>query len=159
MALKKTIKKIVTKRGYVGMKKGTTTLFFGAMTVICMLAFVPAYSQEDIVVLKDEAFGKGQRPAAVFAHEDHNEKAEIEDCSVCHHVYKDGVKMEDESSEDSRCSDCHNVEKGFLTRPLMKAYHDLCQNCHKENKAGPITCGECHPRGGHQPSHGEEEGH
>lgn len=141
------------------MKKRTVALFFGMVVAACILAFVPAYSQEDIVSLKDEAFGKGQRPAAVFAHEDHNEKAEIEDCSVCHHVYKEGEKVEDESSEDMSCSDCHNVNKGYLTRPLMKAYHDLCQNCHKENKSGPITCGECHPRGGYGSSQGGEKGH
>jgi hypothetical protein len=44
-----------------------------------------------------------------------------------------------------RCSDCHHRETGFPTRPLMKAYHDLCKSCHLENKAGPVTCGECHP--------------
>lgn len=135
-----------------GMKKRTRALFFGMVIAACVLAFVPAYSQEDMVSLKDEAFGKGERPPAVFFHENHNEKAEIEECSVCHHVYKDGAKVEDESSEDSRCSDCHNVKKGYLTRPLMKAYHDLCQGCHKEKKAGPIMCGECHPRGGHASS-------
>ncbi len=61
------------------MKKRTVTLFFGAVAVVCMLAFVPAYSQEDITSLKDEAFGQGQRPAAVFVHEDHNEKADCLD--------------------------------------------------------------------------------
>jgi hypothetical protein len=140
------------------MKRRTGTLFIGAVAAVCLVAFVPAYSQEDIMYLQDEAFGQGERPPAVFAHEDHNEKAEIDDCSVCHHVYRDGVKVEDESSEDSRCSDCHNVKKGYSTRPLMKAYHDMCQGCHKESKAGPITCGECHPRGGHGSSHGGEEG-
>jgi predicted CXXCH cytochrome family protein len=141
------------------MKKWTVALFFGMVIAACLLVFMPAYSQEDIVVLKDEAFGKKQRPPAVFAHDEHNEKAGIDDCSVCHHVYRDGVKVEYESSEDLRCSDCHNVEKGYQTRHLMKAYHDLCGGCHKEEKAGPITCGECHPRGGHAGSHESDSGH
>lgn len=141
------------------MKKMTVALFFGMVVLAFALSFGPAYSQEDITSLKDEAFGEGQRPAAIFAHEAHNEKAEIEECNVCHHVYKDGEKVEDESSEDSRCSDCHSVKKGYPTRPLMKAYHDRCKGCHKEKKAGPITCGECHPRGGSSGSHGGEEGH
>jgi hypothetical protein len=128
------------------MKKGAIALFTGMAVMCCMLALMPAYSQEDIIALADEAFGSKQRPPAVFAHEQHNEKAEIEDCSVCHHVYKDGEKVEDESSEDMGCSDCHHVKKGYPTRPLMKAYHNLCQGCHKEKK-GPVTCGECHPRG------------
>ena len=136
------------------MKKEIVTLCLGTAFVTWMLAFLPAYSQEDITVLADEAFGKKQRPPAVFAHEDHNEKAEIEDCSICHHVYKDGQKVEDESSEDMSCSDCHNVKEKYPTRPLMKAYHDLCQGCHKETN-GPVTCGECHPRGKAAVSAGE----
>lgn len=142
------------------MKKRILALVIGFAILACILAFVPVYSQEDITSLKDEAFGEGQRPAAVFAHEDHNEKAEIEECSVCHHVYKEGALVEDESSEDSKCSDCHNVKKGYPTRPLMKAYHDLCGDCHKEKGHGPITCGECHPKGGHAGSAGGgSEGH
>lgn len=113
-----------------------------------MLALMPAYSQEDITFLKDEAFGEGQRPPAAFVHEEHNEKAEIEECNVCHHVHKDGELVEDESSEDQRCSDCHNIKDGYPTRPLMKAYHDRCKGCHQDKGKGPITCGECHPRGG-----------
>jgi predicted CXXCH cytochrome family protein len=128
------------------MKKITVTLFIGIAGLACMLAFMPAYSQEDITALADDAFTNRQRPAAVFVHEEHNETAEIEECNVCHHLYQDGEKVEDESSEDMGCSDCHNVKKGGPTRPLMKAYHNLCQGCHK-NEEGPVTCGECHPRG------------
>ncbi|MES0385964.1 MAG: PriCT-2 domain-containing protein, partial [Hyphomicrobium sp.] len=68
-------------------------LFTGMAVLCCMLAFMPAYSQEDITTLADEAFGDKQRPPAVFAHEQHNEKAEIEECNVCHHVYKNGEKV------------------------------------------------------------------
>ncbi len=139
------------------MKNRTLALVTGFAILALMLAFVPAYSQEDMTSLKDEAFGKGERPAAAFAHEDHNEKAEIEECNVCHHVHKDGELVEDESSEDQSCSDCHNVKEGYPTLPLMKAYHNLCQGCHKDQGHGPITCGECHPRGG--ASHGGDEGH
>ena len=118
----------------------------GMVVLASMLCLVPAYAQEDIVTLEDSAFKDGQRPAAVFVHEEHNEKAEIEECSICHHVYQDGNKVEDESSEDQGCSDCHTVEGEGQTRPLMKAYHDLCKECHRENKKGPVTCGECHPK-------------
>ena len=128
------------------MKKRTVALFVGLAVVVCMLAFVPAYSQEDITSLKDEAFGKGERPAAVFAHEDHNEKAEIEECNVCHHVYKDGEKVEDESSEDQRCSDCHQLKAQGRMPALMRAFHTNCKGCHLEKNAGPVMCGECHRR-------------
>ena len=141
------------------MKKKTVALLIGMVVLACMLALMPVYSQEDMTSLKDDAFGEGQRPAAAFVHEDHNEKAEIEECNACHHVHKDGELVEDESSEDMGCSDCHNVKEGYPTRPLMKAYHDLCGGCHKEKGPGPITCGECHPRGGLAGSLGGEESH
>jgi hypothetical protein len=144
------------------MKKRMVALYIGMAVLVCVFPFVmPAYSQEDITELADEAFGDRERPAAVFAHEDHNEKAEIEDCSVCHHVYEGGNKVEYESSEDQSCSDCHTVEGEGETRKLMRAYHDLCKKCHKEKKKGPITCGECHPKGGAASSdeaHEEEHG-
>jgi hypothetical protein len=126
------------------MRKRALALFVIVVGLILGFAFVPAHSQEDITGLADKAFGDRQRPAAVFVHEEHNEKAEIEECNVCHHLYQDGKKVEDESSEDMECSECHKVEGGSPTRPLMKGYHDLCKSCHRANKAGPVTCGECH---------------
>jgi len=131
------------------MKKRMVALYIGMAVLISVFPFMmPAYSQEDIMELADEAFGDRERPAAVFAHEEHNEKAEIEECNVCHHIYEGGKWVEDESSEGQGCADCHNVEEGHPTRPLMKAYHDLCKQCHLDNNKGPVTCGECHPRGG-----------
>ena len=128
------------------MRKRTVALCIGVAVLVSIFALVQAYAQEDIAVIEDSAFHDRQRPAAVFAHEDHNEKAEIDECSVCHHLYEDGNKVEDESSEGQGCSDCHNVKEGHPTRPLMKAYHDLCKGCHGEKGSGPVTCGECHPR-------------
>ncbi len=129
------------------MKKTTLALCAALVILACVVALMPAYSQEDIVSLADKAFHERQRPAAVFVHDEHNEKAELEDCNVCHHLYEGGKKVEDDSSEGQGCSDCHNVEDGHPTRPLMKAYHDMCSGCHREQDSGPITCGECHPRG------------
>ena len=123
-----------------------TAALLGMAVLASMLCLVPAYGQEDIVSLEDSAFKDRQRPAAVFNHEEHNEKAEIEECDVCHHLYVDGEKVADESSEDQSCSDCHTVEGGGEAPALMKAYHNLCKDCHRENNKGPITCGECHPR-------------
>jgi len=144
------------------MKKRMVALYIGMAVLISVFPFMmPAYSQEDITELADEAFGDRERPAAVFAHEEHNEKAEIEECNVCHHLYEDGKKVADESSEDQSCSDCHTVEGEGQIPPLMKAYHNRCKECHREKKKGPITCGECHPKGGESEASHEahEEGH
>ncbi|MBW2266123.1 MAG: cytochrome c3 family protein [Deltaproteobacteria bacterium] len=129
------------------MKDVAVAFSIGVLVLVSVLAFVPAHSQEDMAVLQDSAYENRQRPAAVFVHEQHNEKAELDECSVCHHVYEDGKKVDDESSEDKRCSDCHKVKSGYQARPLMKAYHDLCKSCHQESRVGPITCGECHTPG------------
>ena len=128
------------------MRKRIVALYIGIAVLVSMFALVPAYTQEDIMSLEDDAFMDRQRPAAVFNHDQHNEKAEIEECNVCHHIYEGGKWVEDESSEGQGCSDCHNVEEGHPTRPLMKAYHDLCKQCHLDNDKGPVTCGECHPK-------------
>lgn len=128
------------------MRRWMVALYIGMAVLVAMFCFVPAHAQEDIASLADNAFKDRQRAPAVFVHEEHNERAEIEECNVCHHLYQGGNKVEDDSSEGQECSDCHHVEEGHPTRPLMKAYHDLCKECHRDNNKGPVTCGECHPR-------------
>ena len=104
------------------------------------------YSQDEMTTVNDSAFQQKMRPAVPFVHDEHNEAAGIEECNVCHHVYKDGKLIDDESSEDSECSECHGPEDGKFPMDLVKVYHIRCQECHLEKKAGPILCGECHPR-------------
>ncbi|MGD9055833.1 MAG: cytochrome c3 family protein [Desulfobacterales bacterium] len=110
------------------------------------ILLVPAFSQEDMEVVDDVGFSTRQRPPAVFRHDEHNEKAEIEDCNECHHVYEDGEKLEDESSEDQSCSDCHEEKDSGSIPGLRKAFHTNCKGCHLEQKKGPIMCGTCHVR-------------
>ena len=115
--------------------------------VIAILSFLltlPAFAQEDMVVVGGDSFENQRRPAAVFRHDDHNDAAEIEECNECHHVYENGERLTDESSEDQRCSDCH-TEKTSGTQPgLRKAFHLNCKGCHQAKKQGPVMCGECH---------------
>jgi hypothetical protein len=118
-------------------------LIASALTV---LFFLPAFSQEDMVVVDSEGFNKKQRPPAVFRHDEHNEMALIEECNECHHVYENGDRLEDESSEDSSCSECHEEKGSGNQLGLKKAFHTNCKGCHHENKKGPIMCGQCHAR-------------
>lgn len=118
-------------------------LIASALTVFF---FLPAFSQEDMVVVNDEGFDKKQRPPAVFRHDEHNETASIEECNECHHVYEDGEKIADESSEDQGCWECHE-ENDIGNQPgLRKAFHENCKGCHRQNMKGPIMCGQCHVR-------------
>lgn len=112
-----------------------------------------AFSQEDMTVVDRKMFDNPERPSAAFAHDEHNEKAGLEDCAECHHVYdEEGERdkegrlplMEDESSEDQQCLECHGPDATDPKPGLMKAFHLNCKGCHVKEKKGPITCGECH---------------
>jgi hypothetical protein len=128
------------------MKKSAFFICAGLMATL--LIFVSAYSQEDMVVVNDDAFTNLRRPPSVFRHDEHNEKAGIEECNKCHHVYNDeGKLVEDESSEDQHCSECHELKASGKKPALMNAFHTTCKGCHKEKNKGPVMCGECHVRG------------
>ncbi len=121
------------------------SLFILMIFAIC--CSLPALSQDDVETVQDSAFTQHRRAPAVFFHDEHNEKAGLEDdCSVCHHVWEDGVKLEDETSEDQECSECHLEEGTPNTMPLVGTYHKQCKGCHLAGKKGPVMCGECHPK-------------
>ena len=124
------------------MRKRGVVLLTGLLLTVFFL--VAAYSQEEMVMVDSSVFPNPERVPSVFNHEEHNEAAEIDDCSECHHVYEDGVKLEDESSEDMLCSDCHEIEATGNQPSLMQAFHHNCKGCHLSEKKGPIMCGECH---------------
>ncbi len=109
-----------------------------------VFSLTTAWSQDEMVVVDNSVFDNPQRSPSVFEHDLHNETAEIDECSVCHHVYEDGQLVADESSEDMRCSDCHYLEKVDGQPGLMNAFHANCKGCHEAEGKGPIMCGECH---------------
>lgn len=113
--------------------------------VLCVtLCGVSAFSEDEYVWFQLEPFGKLERPVSVFDHDEHNEKAQIEDCARCHHVYEDGKLVEGESSEGIGCAECHTLEAQGSQPGLRMAYHKQCKDCHVEMKKGPVACGECH---------------
>jgi hypothetical protein len=113
---------------------------------VVVFSGICALSQENVKFVDDSAFAERMRPRAVFLHEDHNQKAGIEECNKCHHMYNGGKLVEDESSEDKQCSACHLGKKGESLLDLATLYHRQCKGCHVENKKGPIMCNECHVR-------------
>jgi hypothetical protein len=125
------------------MKKG---IFLLIVPLLVAILLIPVFAQEDMEVVDDVGFFKRQRPPAVFQHDVHNEAAQIEDCSECHHVYEDGKKLEDESSEDESCSDCHEQKDSGNQPGLRKAFHTNCKGCHLSKKQGPVMCGTSHVR-------------
>ena len=119
------------------------TAFIGLISVSL---FAGAYAQEDMVAVDNSVFEQPRRSPSVFVHDAHNEKAGIEECYECHHVYEDGKQVEEESSEDQMCSDCHGIEAEGRRPGLMKAFHLNCKGCHLKAKTGPVMCGECHKK-------------
>ncbi|MBW2606912.1 MAG: cytochrome c3 family protein [Deltaproteobacteria bacterium] len=126
------------------MKKAAVFIF--AIVVVSAFLFVSAYSQEEMTFVDNSVFTKPERTPSVFRHDEHNEKAGIEECNKCHHVYEDGKLLEDESSEDQSCSECHELKSSGNNPALMKAYHTNCKGCHLKEKKGPVMCGECHQK-------------
>jgi len=128
------------------MKKKILLIF--TLSSAYLIFLVSAHSQEDMQVVSAAAFVKPRRPPAVFRHDAHNESAMVEECYGCHHVFdENGDLVEDESSEDQSCSECHDLERSGNKPDLMKAFHANCKGCHKEQKKGPVICGQCHVRG------------
>lgn len=126
------------------MKKNNIVLY-AAIAGLALLWFVcSAYAQDEIKLLKNDSFIERQRAGAVFSHTLHADKAEI-DCLACHHIYKNGENVWDDSAE-TECAECHKVESASKTMPLMKAFHSNCKGCHEKGNKGPLTCGECHPK-------------
>lgn len=109
---------------------------------------VPTFSfSDDCMDIDEGVFTKKQRPFVCFNHDEHNEKAGLEDdCALCHHMYEDGQLVEDESSEDMACSECHAEKNDPKQFELTSAYHKRCRDCHLEKKQGPVTCGACHEK-------------
>lgn len=125
------------------MKRRTVTPLLLALLAAVFLA-VPALSQQDMTTVPAEGFKTKTRLPALFAHDAHNEKAGLSDCTTCHHGEKDGKKDTTADSTGTPCSDCHSLEGKPGRTPLMRAFHKQCAGCHMDKKIGPVTCGDCH---------------
>lgn len=116
------------------------------IVLFCLLIYIiPVFSQTDMKQIEDKAFENPQRPPVVFNHDSHNQKAQLYDCSICHHVYKNGERVPRAMSVGQKCSDCHQVKGNNENKiGLMNAYHKQCIECHQTKNKGPMACGECH---------------
>lgn len=125
------------------MKKNKVALYIAIAGLASLFIIGVVYAQDDIISLEHDVFVGRERPAALFPHALHTDKAEI-DCLECHHIYKDGENVWDES-EESDCTACHSLQADGKKLPAMRAFHANCKGCHTKENKGPLTCGECHP--------------
>lgn len=84
--------------------------------------------------------GEMQRPAVEFNHAAHTAALEVEGCEACHTVDDQGLSPSLAATANVAGRD-----------RLITAYHEACTGCHRRRtaasqKAGPLTCGECHVR-------------
>lgn len=122
------------------MKRSTLTLLLAGLAAALLLA-APALSQQDMTTVPTEGFTTTTRLPARFAHDAHNEKAKLDDCTACHHGEKDGKQDKSVDSAGTPCADCH-AKPGRT--PLRRAFHKQCMGCHQTQGKGPVTCGDCH---------------
>ena len=123
-----------------------TLIWLSVSVLALVLIGLPAFAQPEPPAFTDDNFASPQRPPSRFDHDAHGDYDVSSNCYACHHLYEDGKLVPEESSEDQRCSECHAVESKDGAPNLLEAYHGLCKKCHEDQKAGPITCGECHVR-------------
>jgi len=120
-------------------------VIIAAAAALLVLLAVSAWAQPE-GPLEVDAFGAMERPAVPFMHDEHNEKAGVDDCAACHHVYDNGQLVEDEDSIGTACADCHDLDDNGSQPGLRKAYHGQCKGCHETEGKGPVACGQCHVR-------------
>ncbi len=142
------------------MKRSKSIVIF----VSCMIAFTVSFlpAQPDKIIINNKtAFIHKQRSPVAFPHGVHMNSGTP--CKDCHHQYRDGDNVLDESelvegNSKIKCASCHTkVKTGGKDEvsgsryALMDAYHLQCMGCHgtlekKGMKSGPRLCGQCHPR-------------
>jgi len=111
-------------------------IVFLATVLISGCLLLSVYSQEEMEIVDNEVFTSPQRASSSFLHDEHNEIAEIEECYECHHLYENGIIVEEESSEEQECSECHkeNSSNGYL--PLERRIIPVAKDAiWKEKKA------------------------
>ena len=89
---------------------------------------LPALSQEDMKTVPNNDFGTPKMSAAMFKHDQHNEKAKIEDCGACHHGGANGKADPADPTPGQPCAECHPAAGAQGKTPLMRAFHKQCRN-------------------------------
>lgn len=109
----------------------------GAASAGLVAPAVPAVEARFVTV--PEVFSQLERPPVRFDHDKHTVALEPQGCDVCHRADARGD-----------FSFTYAIAEGPAGKTAaMNAFHDDCIGCHTRRtregeKAGPVTCGECH---------------
>lgn len=135
------------------MGKAIRTIFMFALMALAPSSLLLAQS-EDITLKSRDGARTGGRTPVEFPHGLHM-GGELS-CTDCHHDYRRGRNVLDESSlksenhEKIRCASCH-AGRGHNDYDIDDAFHLKCMGCHRKayemgKKTGPRLCAQCHPR-------------
>jgi c(7)-type cytochrome triheme protein len=127
-------------------KKSLVLLVITTLTLSLAFAVSMSFAEGDKGPAEITLNPDGTKPV-LFPHAKHQEKNE---CGVCHHYEKDGVRtpVDDTTLEKiAKCDSCHNDT--FANEKFRKwkdIGHGLCKACHTEKKAegAPTKCNDCH---------------
>jgi hypothetical protein len=125
------------------MSKKKVALYIALAGLASLVVFGVAYAQDDILWLEHDIFEGRERPGVAFPHALHADYLGL-DCLECHHIYRNGENVWDDS-EEIDCTACHRLEADGEKMSADKALHTNCKGCHTKEGKGPVTCGECHP--------------
>lgn len=127
------------------------TVFIAGLALTAWL--VPAFAQyspegAQAAQAVQEGAPAPRKLAVPYDHNEHNKKAKLKNCVVCHHGLKNGRRVTTGKGLDRRCSECHLERPMTHTDPpsLMSISHASCQGCHKKMNKGPVKCSQCHPQ-------------
>jgi hypothetical protein len=125
------------------MSKKNMALYIAFVGLASLVIFGVAYAQDDTIWLEHDIFVGRERPGVTFPHALHADELGL-DCLECHHIYKNGENIWDDS-EETDCTACHGLKAEGKKMSADKALHTNCKGCHTREGKGYVTCGECHP--------------
>jgi len=137
------------------MKTIGRTEFLGILLIgiISFTMSIVSAQPDEIIINDSRIFKHPQRTPVRFPHGLH--MGTVPSCKDCHHVYRGGKNVLDESeltegNPKILCSSCHALNKADGRLGLMDAFHIQCIGCHRKlalkgKKSGPRLCGQCHP--------------
>ena len=115
----------------------------GLLVVIYLVPL--AFAQDEMTHIPTDGFSKMQRAQVAFAHDAHNEKAELDDCVICHHSKTDDGKQDlENSSEGETCESCHAEKRDDGGTPLTPATRQVGLHFKNHfNDGNTIACRAC----------------
>jgi len=129
------------------------SIAFGLLSVTAAFSTATeAQEAPDEIFIENKVYRTDRKGSVYFSHTEHAE-GYVDECSACHHDYKDGHNVWQEGQPVQKCSACHDPSKrNGKIRKLNTAYHKNCKGCHQKlareggTEAPYRQCTDCHAK-------------